>query len=234
MKISLDTNVLIDNPSIVFDATREFVVSFTVIRELDKLKRNPDLKRAAQDAIRNIWSQYSNNKLEVLNIPTTLGDSLDELIVLDTKNSPDTALLSEDIGARLIAKVVGVPISNFDSEVVDYSYTGYVTIDGDLEYENTHCSTKEMQLEEFNGTFDTDLKENQYCIVKRIIDREDIWVNHRGTVTRISQSTKQYSDTGITAKPMDSVQACVLDAVYRAETPLVIVDGALGTGCRAA
>ena len=55
MKISLDTNILIDSPEIVLDTSREFVIPFMVIRELDNLKRNPDLKRSAQSAIKNLW-----------------------------------------------------------------------------------------------------------------------------------------------------------------------------------
>lgn len=231
MKVSLDTNILINNPNIVFDKSREFVISFTVIRELDKLKRNLELKRAAQQAIKNIWSQVNAGKLEILNVPKTLGESPDEQIVQDTLSNGDTALLSEDLGARLIAKVFGVPISDFDSEEpIDYDYKGYIEINGDLDYESTYCSIKEMQLEEFNELFNVDLKENQYCIINRMIEKNDIWVNHRGRVERISQSQKHYTDAGISIQPLDSVQMCVLDAVFRANTPLVIVDGKLGSG----
>jgi PhoH-like ATPase len=87
-----------------------------------------------------------------------------------------------------------------------------------------------MQLEEFNEVFEVSLHENEYCIVNRITGKYDIWVNHRGTVNRISQSNKPYGDAGITLQPMDAIQACVLDAVYRAPSPLVIIDGKLGTG----
>ena len=230
MKISLDTNILIDEPSIVFDSTKQFVISFTVIRELDKLKRNVDLKRAAQEAIKNIWIQHSAGKLEVLNIPNHLGDSPDECIIKDTLDSPETAFFSNDLGARLIANVVGVPVSEMETEQVNYDYTGYTTIAGTVEYEKEYAQLSEMQLEEFNELFGTELKENQYCIIERVIDKSDIWLNHKGAVTRISQSNKPYGDAGITVQPMDAIQACVLDAVFRAESPLVIIDGALGTG----
>jgi PhoH-like ATPase len=230
MKISLDTNILINDPSIVFKADHEFVISFTVLRELDKLKRNPDLKRAAQDAIKNIWAQVQSGNLKVLNVPTHLGDSPDECIIRDTLESPDTAILSDDIGARLIANVVGVPIYDLDTNQIDYTYTGYVQIDGNLLYERDCVAVQEMQLEEFNEVFEVSLHENEYCIVNRITGKYDIWVNHRGTVNRISQSNKPYGDAGITLQPMDAIQACVLDAVYRAPSPLVIIDGKLGTG----
>ena len=149
MKISLDTNVLIDNPDIIFDQSKEFVISFTVIRELDKLKRNPDLKRAAQHAIQNIWYLYKSDKIEILNVPTLLSDSPDEKIVEDTKNH-NAAMLSNDIGARIISKAVGIDISDFEGEdLIDYSYKGYIEIEGTIDYEKNIVAIKDMQLDEF-------------------------------------------------------------------------------------
>ena len=232
MKISLDTNILIDEPEIVFDKEKEFVVSFTVIRELDNLKRNPDLKRAAQAAIKNIWAQLQAGKIEILNVPNkdNLGDSPDELIILDTLEA-SAKLLSNDLGARIIAKYFGVPISNFEAESeIDYSYTGIVTVVGDVDYEKHFVQIKEMQLEEFNERFGTDLQENQYCIIDREVLKNDIWVHRNKTVTRISQSIKPYKDAGVMSAPLDYEQACALDAIFDPTTPLVVIDGELGTG----
>ncbi len=139
MKISLDTNILIDNPKIVFDKNKEFVISFMVLRELDKLKRNPDLKRAAQAAIKNIKVAMRDNSIEILNVPATLGDSPDEKIVQDTKNA-GAKLLSGDIGANVIADAFDVPISDFEAESdIDYDYTGYLTR---VWYSCDHCETQ--------------------------------------------------------------------------------------------
>lgn len=230
MKISLDTNILIDNPDILFDKSREFVISFTVIRELDKLKRNADLKRAAQHAIKNIWFCYNEGTIEILNVPSSLGDSPDEKIVDDTKNH-GASMLSNDIGARIIAKAVGVDVSDFEAEeLIDYNYKGYTTIEGDLVYEKDYVQIKELQLEEFNTIFETTLAENEYCIIKRISTGFDIWVNNSGTVSRISQSMKPYRDAGIMLSPMDPVQMCALHAVFDDTIPLTVIDGTLGTG----
>ena len=229
-KVSLDTNILIDEPGVVFQTDREFVISFTVIRELDHLKRNPDLKRSAQQAIKNIWCQYKAGKIEILNLPTTLGESPDERILQDTKVA-GASILSNDIAVRLIAKAHGVAISDFEAESdIDYNYTGYVTIKGDATYEKKFVPVKEMQLEEFNTQFNVDLKENQYCIIDRISTKDDIWVNHNGTVSRISQSRTPYGNVGIVLTPLDNVQACALHAVFDHTVPLTIIDGALGTG----
>lgn len=230
MKISLDTNVLIDNPDILFDKSREFVISFTVIRELDKLKRNPDLKRAAQHAIRNIWFCYSEGSIEILNIPEILGASPDECIIKDSLEN-GASIMSNDIGARIIAKAVGVEVSDFEAEeLIDYNYKGYTEIVGDVDYEKHYVQIKELQLEEFNERFRITLAENEYCVIHRVSTGSDIWVNNSGTVSRISQSMKPYRDAGIMISPMDPVQMCALHAVFDETIPLTVIDGALGTG----
>jgi len=230
MKVSLDTNILIDEPEVVFDKEKDFVLSFTVIRELDKLKRNPELKRAAQTAIKNIWHQFKEGKIAILNIPDLLGESPDEKIIQDTKDA-GASILSNDIAVRIIAQAHGIPISDFEAESeIDFGYTGYTIIEGDIDYEKRFVQIKELQLEEFNETFGTSLRENQYCIVDRIVDKNDIWVNHKGTVTRISQSMKPFRDAGMIISPMDSIQMCAIDAVFNPDIPLVVIDGKLGTG----
>jgi len=134
MKISLDTNILIDEPQIVFDKTREFVLSFTVIRELDKLKRNIDLKRSAQQAIKNIWVKFQKDEIEILNVPNLLSESPDEKIIQDTKDA-NASILSNDIAVRIIAHAHGIPISDFEAEdEIDYDYTGYQEIEATPEH----------------------------------------------------------------------------------------------------
>ena len=175
-KISVDTNILINDSSILFDTTKEFVISFTVLRELDKLKRNPDLKRSAQIAIKNVKALLLAGKLEILNVPTkeSLGDSPDELILLDTLVA-GASFLSEDINATVIATALNIPLSDVDAEAdTDYGYKGYITIEGGINYDQNYVQVKELPLDEFNEIFGVSLKENQYCIISRIGNKNDI------------------------------------------------------------
>lgn len=233
MKVSLDTNVLIDNSEIIFDKSREFVISFTVLRELDKLKRNPDLKRAAQRAIKNIKAQLLLGNIEILNIPSIqeLGDSPDERIILDTYKSK-ASFLSEDINATVIATTLGIPLSNFEAETdIDYSYTGYKVIPIVDEYTKTLRVLKEMQQGEFEHIMGVSLKINEYCIIEDGTNFPDIWKNENGNIKRISKKMSPYTAAGIKGvQPLDSIQSCVLDAVFDPTVPLVVVDGVLGTG----
>lgn len=228
--ISLDTNILLDTPEIVFQPDCEFVVSFTVINELDNHKRNPDLKFAAKQALKNIWSLLENNKITILNVPSVLGDTPDERIIQDTK-SANASFLSDDVGARLIAKAAGVIIADYEGDNgIDYDYTGYREIEGDLHYENTYVQIKELQLDEFNTEFSVDLRENEYCIIHRMTGKDDIWVNQQGRVSRISQSMQPFKDAGIMITPMDSVQMAALHAAFDTSIPLTVIDGRLGSG----
>lgn len=229
-KVSLDTNILIDDPQIIFDTSKDFVLSFTVIRELDKLKRNPDLKRAAQAAIVNIWVVFKQDKVEILNVPNLLGDSPDEKIIQDTKDA-NASILSNDIAVRIIAHAHGIPISDFEAESqIDYTYTGIVHVTGDVDYEKNFVQLKELQHSEFTERFGVYLKENQYCIIDRVIAKNDIWLCQGDTVSRISQSRKPIGDASVLAVPLDEEQMCAFHAVFDDSVPLTVIDGKLGTG----
>ena len=240
-KISVDTNILINDSSILFDTTKEFVVSFTVLRELDKLKRNPDLKRSAQTAIKNVKAQLIAGKLEILNVPTkdSLGDSPDELILLDTL-ATGASFLSEDINATVIATALNIPLSDIDAEAdIDYGYKGHIEIAVNDEYIKTLRTLKEMPKEEFELTMGVKLGINEYCVIQDGTDVPDIWKTVAVLVddeyvykaVRISQKMSPYTSAGIRGvQPLDAIQMCVLDAVFDVACPLVVVDGILGTG----
>ena len=233
MKISLDTNILIDSPQVVFDKSREFVISFTVLRELDKLKRNPDLKRAAQQAIRNIKVQLLAKHIEILNVPglEQLGDSPDEQIIRDTLEA-NAHFLTEDINASVIATSLGIPLSNFEAaEEIDYDYTGYQIIPLTDVYTKTLRTIKELPIEEFEHHMDTVLKLNEYCIIQDGTENPDIWKNSKHVAVRISQKMSPFTSAGIRGvQPLDPIQMCVLDTVMDPTCPLTVIDGVLGTG----
>jgi len=77
-RVVIDTNVFIDEPNVCENLLKKGVlpiIPYTVLSELDNLKRNPDLKRAAQLAIKSI--RFSITDVAVTNVPTT-GNTNDE------------------------------------------------------------------------------------------------------------------------------------------------------------
>ena len=228
-KVVIDTNILLDNPEILISPEIHPIIPYTVLSELDNLKRNPDLKRPAQLAIKLIYQGMKTGHIEIPGVPTSTTTN-DEKIVKAAKKL-QVPILTDDIGARAVAMSRNVKImEDFEDDSIDYDYSGIITIKGDLNYEQDFVQIKELPIEEFNLKFNTNLKLNQYCIIDRVIDKDDIWIRKEEKVLRISQSMKPYRDAGITDSPLDSEQMCVLNAITDPEIPLVIVSGKLGTG----
>ena len=230
-KVTYDTNQLLDHPDLPSET--ECAVSFTTLRELDSLKRRPDVKFMAQHAIKGLEFAMSKGMVEVIGAPTkeTLNpESPDERIILDCLHA-GYKFSTQDIGARVIAKAVGIELAETSIDLdYDIDYTGYIILKGDLAYESMYVGIKEVQYAEFSETFNIALKENQYCIIERIINKDDIWVRKGDGVYRIQQTMKPFRDAGITESPMDSIQMALLDAIVDPTAPLTIVDGRLGTG----
>ena len=228
MKVVLDTNVLIDSPESVF-LYDEVILPYTVLAELDNHKRNPDLKRSAQAAIKCINVAIAKGTLEVVDLPTDTS-SPDERIVKACVDN-DAAFITQDIGARVIAKANGVKIAEEQADTeIDYTYTGYLEVTGDLNYENDWRALKEVMPIEVKQQFEIELAKNQYLIVNRIADATDIWKESKGKILRISQSAKPLKTAGIMDVPLDAVQAIALDAVIDPSVALTVLDGTLGTG----
>lgn len=228
-KVVIDTNILLDNPEILLSPDIHPIIPYTVLSELDNLKRNPDLKRATQSAIKLIYQGMKSKHIEIPGVPTSISTN-DEKIIKSAKKL-NTRVLTNDIGARAVAMARNVEImEDFEDDSIDYEYTGIITIPGDLNYEKSFVQIKEMQLDEFNLNFNVDLKHNQYCIVDRVVEKNDIWVRNKDLVYRISQSMKPFRDAGVVDGPLDSEQMCALHAVINPDVPLVMISGKLGTG----
>ncbi len=231
VKVVYDTNTLIDNAEVLLDKRYAPVLPFKVVQELDNLKRNPDLKRAAQTALKLIEYQLGKKLLEVVGIPT-LGETPDEIIVATAK-AHNCSFNSGDVCAKLIARSIGVPIVNdIIDDSIDYQYKGYIEINAtkDTDYEIHWKHLKEVMYGEVVEKFKVELKINQYLIINRTGGAVDIWKESLGRVVRISQSSKPLRSAGIVDSPLDAVQQCALDAVMSPEVPLTILDGKLGSG----
>ena len=227
-RVVVDTNILIDDAEIIkklIDKKTLPIIPYTVLAELDNLKRNPDLKRAAQGAIKTI--RHFIQKIAITNVPA-LNVSPDEIII----NSVDenSKFMTNDIGAQAIAMARNVElIDTLKDDTVDYDYNGYQEIDASPEYNKTFCSLKEMQLSEFEHNMKVSLKLNEYCIIHITSEKYDIWKNINGTMYRITQKMGPYTTAGVKGvQPLDAIQMCALDAVFDPVVPLTVIDGKLG------
>jgi PhoH-like ATPase len=229
-KVVIDTNVLIDHPEVLLDKSIIPMIPYTVLAELDNLKRNRDLKRAAQAAIKLLKYGLVNKTVFVTNIPEEL-TTADEKIV-DQAYIQNIPFMSNDIGALAIAIAREVKMMDaLEDETINYNYRGYQEVDANDYYNKTIHTMKEMQLPEFEHYMGVNLLINEYCIIHTTPDKYDIWKNINGTMYRISQKMGPYTAAGIKGvQPLDAVQMCALDAVFDPVTPLTVIDGVLGTG----
>jgi len=124
-KILLDTNILLTNPDILEEENKKYAICLTTLRELDKLKRKPELNFAVRNAIKAIKRNYDNVTIDINEEIDYDNLTNDEKIAQSAKNN-DYSFRTEDIGARVIAKLMGVEIDEDDEEeLYDSNYKGY-------------------------------------------------------------------------------------------------------------
>ncbi len=226
-KSVVDTNVLIDTPEILLTPNKEFVIPYTVLSELDGLKKNKDLSFAVRRAIKIIYQQLKEGVVEISNIPTDYQTN-DERIVkaAKTKKLP---LITQDIGARAIAFARSVKVIEDENKSKVEGYTGFQQIEGNVTYEKSYVPLKELPTEEAKHVFSLEaLRPNEYIIVKRVGGKEDIWKEENGKVIRISQSKKIIEASGIKIYPLDSVQMVAWNACM-SDVPLTVLEGRVGS-----
>jgi PhoH-like ATPase len=231
MKIVFDTNALLDNPEILLRENQEIIMPYVVLSELDKLKRESELRGSVQQCFKIIKQLHKKNKIQIVDIPSSL-ETNDEKIVKVAKDHNAT-LITGDIGASIIAMSTGVAVPDEDEVIVNDNFFGYREIDLDYKIAANLIGINEMIPEEAEHLFGITLVVNEYVFYKmpNEADKYSIWrLRHDGVVSLIKQSSKPYTSAGIFVSPQDVIQACAMDAVFNDDTPLAIIDGRLGTG----
>lgn len=231
MKVVLDTNIILDNPDVLLKDDIEVILPYTVIAELDNLKRNPELRGSVQKAFKIIKELDKKNKISVVDIPkdTTTND---EKIVRVAKDT-NSILWTNDIGASIIASSVGVPTEDFILDVLDKGYTGAREIFPDEASISNIVGINELMKDEAEHYFGTELSINEYIyyLLPYENSKYAIWrLLNTGKVTLVRQTMKPYHAAGITIEPQDIIQMCALDAVFSTDTALTIIEGKVGTG----
>lgn len=240
-KIVFDTNVILDSPQILLRDDISIILPYTVLSELDGLKRNPDLKQTAQQAIKIIRERYSNRSITITNIPDTVSTN-DEKIV-ETAKLNSAKIWTGDVGASVIAMATGVEL--FEDTVVEYdsTYIGYSKhIVPSTFYYDTLNNINTLQIPEVEEYCDIRAGINEYVYVIP----DDGSLNHRIFRKRendyilISESKKLFSSLGNLSSSgtkhgldfdfLDPEQAMAFDAVFNDDTPLAVICGRIGSG----
>lgn len=109
--ILVDTNVLLDDPKILYKLLSKYnkiVIPLTVLKELDKHKFNPDLSYSARTAIYELIAfrdQYPERLLMSINDDET---STNDLMILDAAKCNDADVATKDLSMSVIANAKGI------------------------------------------------------------------------------------------------------------------------------
>lgn len=235
-KILLDTNVLLTDPDIVSKNPEKYAICLTTLRELDKLKRKPELNYAVRRAIKSIFFNLKDLRIDINEEIDYDNLTNDEKIILSAKKNNFT-FRTEDIGAMVIAEsMFGVVLDTDlgDKDDLNRDYKGYKELfieDIEIWTQLYHCENAEDSLVmEFGENLDI----NEY---KAILNKENneeyilIQRNFEGDVIQVPLKLykKVLTEIGIKIRPLDVYQWIALDSVLN-DNPFSIIDGILGTG----
>lgn len=229
-KIVVDTNCLLDNPELLLDLENEYAISYTTLQELDKLKGNPDLSYPARMAIKLIFQRYKENAIEILNVPTA-NETNDEKIVQDTKDI-EGMLMSQDIGALVVAEARGVPtvdLTKVDKEY-DRHFKGYheATVPDKYYYSLTQNRYQHAEIEE---ALEIVLPMNSYLVLYPTeVGTSYLVFRKRDTgYLLVPPSTKNLRAAGIGIDWLHPEQLIAYDCVFNSESKLAVITGKIGS-----
>lgn len=149
--IVLDTNILLNNPTIMYELDSDVIVPLTVVSELDKQKGQndkPNLKYMARTAIREIKKAVSENVVSIYK-PETINPKHmeflstynvnDDLILatvleLNEKTGIEHILMTNDFGMYIKATGLKIRVEEYQIEkVINNDYKGFVNVNVDYE-----------------------------------------------------------------------------------------------------
>ena len=213
----IDTNVLIDYPSIV--QQEDIAISWQVLEELDKIKiTQGERAKKARIAIKAIKSKIDEKEDSIKFVDCGYGDSVDNLLYKYCADE-DWTLVTNDINLQIKCIASGV---DFEPYLIDNEiYTGilrlYLPIDN------------EIVCKLYSGDFsDIKLFENQYVLIYEDNEVKDILVYRNNTLNKISRNSIKISyDKDIYARNPE--QYCLIDALY-SDSTIIYAGGQYGSG----
>lgn len=217
------------------EGNEKYAVCLTTLREIDKLKRKPELNYAARNAIKAIKRNIDNITIDINEELDMNNLTNDEKIILTAKEK-GFSFRTEDIGAAVIAELNGVKIDEDKTteEIYDVNYKGYKEKEiADEGVWNLLYHTDKIE-EDLIEEFTKKLMINQYYVLYNANNKDEYVilyknVNGKGAVVPLKKYKKIIENIEITIRPLDAYQWIAVDCVLN-PNPISIVEGVLGTG----
>lgn len=232
MRKILDSNILLDYPAIVENPKDELIISLSVLRELDGLKKhvNPEVSFSARRAA--VYISRNMNDLTWDEEERT-GPVDDQLLELTRET--DGTLVTNDVYLKVKAKLAGLPVEGYKQKD-DYEGVAYW-------YVNTQETTEEItqMLEKGTVPDGVTLTEGQYLIAKDLSipivlnsgepDYEllQVFIYRKGKLECVQGAPirNQYIDY---IKPRNPEQICLFDMLNNTKNTICSVGGRFGSG----
>lgn len=240
--ILIDTNLLLDDPTIIFKLSKEYdkiVISITVLKELDKHKLNPDLSYSARQAI-NAISEFKEKYRDRLDLYMNDDDiSSNDLKIIRAAKETGSEVATKDISMGIMSESSGVKCRMYGN-VANGIYNPYLTMSV-VEIPVTFAYAQLYQNDEYKAIFDIMLsnykfKDSEWFFIF-INDNEDtkaVYANNPELkeLVRIDNTPKYWtidSKAGsFKIKAKDHYQVCAIYALKSSKN--VLITGKWGSG----
>jgi len=239
--ILIDTNLLLDDPEILFKLQfnyKTIVIPITVLKELDKHKFDPDLSYSARQAI-NAIRTFKNDHPEKLKLDVNENDiSTNDLRIIRAATETNSEIATKDISMSLIAECKDVSVKlygNIANGIYDpYIYVQTTTLDSNFIYLPCYYNDSyEVLFELFTKDNKTVDKESWFFVF--LVNNDFIAAVYAHNplkhsfdcITGVEEYTRiNNKDINVVAK--DLYQKCAIYALYNAEH--VLITGPWGSG----
>jgi PhoH-like ATPase len=252
--VVIDTNILLDDPKILFKLTNKYdqiVIPITVLKELDKHKFKADTSFSAREAIRVI-REFKNNyrhqiEFDLSGMDAEFDNSNDGKIIKSAKVT-DSTIATKDVSMEIISEALGLETQLYDV-VMNNLFDPYVYIEQDELFkhnpEGTFGYSRVIEGLEYIETFDlfakTSGRDNLqseswfFVIISEYTGKPIVYANNPiksifqridndGKYCKIADSKKK----GKAIKARDIYQKCAIYALKEAQH--VLITGRWGSG----
>lgn len=167
-KILVDTNLLLDEPNIIFKLKNDYdviVISAVVLKELDKHKFNPDLSYSARAAINSI-KEFKLKYPNCIEFWVGEGDiSTNDDLIIDAAKSTGATVATKDISMSIISESKNVPVKLYGN-VANGIFNPYL-----------YLTSKEVStLFSYQQSYFGDTYQDAYnCLVGTAAMKQDSW-----------------------------------------------------------
>lgn len=239
-KIVLDTNVLLETPEILQEDGKTYILPYTVLKELDDLKRKRyELGYAVRVAARTIMANRDHIIFDFEGSEAEGSFNDEKIIGAATRNQAE--LYTEDLLMTLLAQSRGVETYNPSSDEEKEEYNGYIElhVTEDMEdliqtyYGRPAITTKGFDKEVLNKYLPRLPYHNEYVMVywgdNYLIFKFDAESDYYVKMNYKSRKVK-INGSGAELEPLDSYQHAALTSACDMNVPLTVIDGPVGSG----